>query len=416
MKNDLPRMKYLLILLITLSLNYSLIASGDPAEEITVFLDCSFCNENQMKREMDYLNFAVDALRSDVHVFLTQQFLPTGARQYNIELIGQDKWEGEKVSFSFVSEPQMTSLELNELIISKIKIGLVPFLVKTTLAESMEVNIEKRQSSAQTLPASTFWSNFIYELGGRFEFDSEAARKKTEFRFNLDIDNVSPEWRTRIRSFFHYIEQNITTNDETVTSIRKRNYNAISTVKSVNNNISAGLFSSYYIDNFRNLESSLWLAPALEYSFFSYDDVPSREFTVAYRIGYVKQDYLEETIYGQLEEGLYRHMLDIDLRMRRPWGSVFAGISGSNYLDDWSKNRVSFNGNLSFRVFKGLSVQFGGNYEIINDQISLAKGEATLEDIALSVRQAATNFESGMNVGINYTFGALYNNVINTRL
>jgi len=125
---------------------------------------------------------------------------------------------------------------------------------------------------------------------------------------------------------------------------------------------------------------------------------------------------LEETVYDLMEEQRYRHMLNVDLRMRRPWGNVFAGISGSNYLHDWSKNRVELNGRFSVRIYKGLSVNFGGNYEIINDQISLPKGEVSLEDLLLAQRQAATDFEAGMNFGINYTFGALYNNIVNTRL
>lgn len=408
--------KHLSICLIALFFNTNLFANNDPVDGITIFLDCGFCNETQVKREMDYLNFAVDALRSDVHVFLTQQSLPTNARQYNLELIGQGEWEGEKVSFTFVSEPQMTNLELNELIIKKIEVGLAPFLAKTSLAESMEVNIEKQERSAVAMPSSSFWDNFIYEIGGGFSFDSEAARQEIQFRFDLEVNNVTPEWRTLIRSFIDYEEQNITTGENTITSIRRRNFGSLSTVKSINNHISVGAFGSYYTDNFRNLDSRVWLAPAVEYNFFSYEDVPLREFTIAYRVGYMQQNYLEETIYGEISEGLYRHMLDIDLRMRQPWGSVFAGISGSNFLDDWEKNRVEFNGWLSFRVFKGLSVRLGGNYEIINDQISLAKGEATVEDIALSIRQAATDFEAGMNIGINYTFGALYNNVINTRL
>ena len=50
--------------------------------------------------------------------------------------------------------------------------------------------------------------------------------------------------------------------------------------------------------------------------------------------------------------------------------------------------------------------------QIINDQISLPREEASIEDILLGQSQLATNFETGLS----YTFGSLYNNVINTRL
>lgn len=54
--------------------------------------------------------------------------------------------------------------------------------------------------------------------------------------------------------------------------------------------------------------------------------------------------------------------------------------------------------------------------QIINDQISLPRGEASIEDILLGQSQLATNFETDLSFGLSYTFGSLYNNVINTRL
>ena len=85
-------------------------------------------------------------------------------------------------------------------------------------------------------------------------------------------------------------------------------------------------------------------------------------------------------------------------------------------MDDWAKNRVEMNTSVSFRVMKGLSVNFGGFFELINDQISLPRGGASLEEILLGQAQLATDFEASVNFGFSYTFGALYNNVINTRL
>ncbi len=391
--------------------------SGNPIEKITVFLDCAFCNESQVKKELNYLNFAVDPLRSNVHVFLTKQPLPSGANKYHIEVIGQEAWAGEKISFDFVSDAQATNLQQDELIIKKIAIGLAPFIAKTTLANDIELKINKVQESKTTpTPAPTFLNNFIYDLGFNMSFSGDANQKNLKLGGTVELNNVSPEWRTRINSAINYQEKNINTSDKKIVAIQRNQNTSLGVVKSIDDHFSAGLFNSYYANTFTNIDFSFWLAPAVEYNVFSYDDVPIREFTIAYRLGYMKRSYVEETIYGVLNEQLYRQMLDIDFRVRRPWGNIFAGISGSNFMDDWSKNRFVFNGSLAVRVFKGLQVRLGGNYQLINDQISLPKGQASLEDLLLAQRQAATNFQASMNVGMNYTFGALYNNVVNTRL
>ncbi len=391
--------------------------SGDPIERITVFLDCAFCNENQVKKELNYLNFAIDPLRSNVHVFLTRQSLPSGSNKYRVEVIGQEAWAGEKISFDFLSDPQATNLQQDELIIKKIAIGLAPFIAKTTLAEDMELTIHKENKPVNTpISVPNFWNNFIYDLGFNMSFNGDANQSTLKLGSTIELNNVSPEWRTRINSSLNYQEKNISTSDKEILAIQRNQNTSLGVVKSIDDHFSMGLFNSYYANTFTNIDFSFWFAPAVEYNIFPYDDVPIREFTIAYRLGYMKRKYAEETIYSVLEEQLYRQMLDINFRMRRPWGNVFAGISGSNFMDDWSKNRFVFNGSLSVRVLKGLQIRLGGNYQIINDQISLPKGEASVEDLLLAQRQAATNFQASMNIGMNYTFGALYNNVVNTRL
>lgn len=408
------RVHYHLVVIFNLFLQIAF--AGDPDGRVTIFLDCEFCNEAQIKKELDYINFALDPYRSDLHVFISRQWLSSGGQQYFIEFIGKSDWEGEKVKFDFTSPPTLTSFEQNELIINKIEIGLVPFIAKTKLAEGINLEINTKESSSAPSSDDGFWNNFIFDLGGNVAWSSEATRKDFRLNTNMSIESTTSEWRLRVTPTYFYRHQTIQTNDEEVIATQTRGNFPWSLVKSIDTHWSAGIFNSYYTSNFSNIDLSIWLAPAIEYSIFPYSDVPEREFTVSYRLGYLYRDYIEETIFNKFTEQLYQQMLDVNLRMRRPWGNVFAGMSSSNFMNDWSKNRLVLNGQFSVRVFKGLSVSFGGNYELINDQISLPKGEVSLEDLLLAQRQQATSFQSSMNLGISYTFGAIYNNVINTRL
>ena len=52
--------------------------------------------------------------------------------------------------------------------------------------------------------------------------------------------------------------------------------------------------------------------PAIEYSLFSYEDVLSKEVTLAYRIGTGKRNYIEKTIYGYTEQVVYPHGLTLN--------------------------------------------------------------------------------------------------------
>lgn len=390
--------------------------NGNGDDRITIFLDCNFCNTSQIKQELDYVNFAIDLYRSDVHVFMTRQSLANGAHQYFVEVLGIDEWQDERVTFKFASDPNMSSLEQNDLIIGKIKIGLAPFLAKTTLVDQIELRVPEIEQQTTVAEELTFWENWIYDLGGNIRWDAQAARQSIRASANFDSDNVSNAWRHRFRASFSYREDRFQQNESEIKAIRRSSFTSYSVVKSITDHWSAGLFASHRTSDFDNIDRSIWMSPAIEYNIFPYDDVPAREFTIAYRIGLLDRKYIEETIYLQTEEQLLRQSLNADLRLRKTWGNVFLGLSGSNFFDDWTKNNVQLNGSFSVRVFKGLAVNLSGNYRIINDQISLPRQEATLEELLLSQRQLATNFSSRVSFGLNYTFGALYNNIINTRL
>jgi hypothetical protein len=95
---------------------------------------------------------------------------------------------------------------------------------------------------------------------------------------------------------------------------------------------------------------------------------------------------------------------------------VDAGISGATYMNDFSNNRFSIDLSTNVRIIKGLSLSIGGRYRIINDQINLAAKEISEQDRLLGNTQLATSFDARLNFGVSYTFGSLFNNVINTRL
>lgn len=87
----------------------------------------------------------------------------------------------------------------------------------------------------------------------------------------------------------------------------------------------------------------------------------------------------------------------------------------SNYLHDWSCNNLSLFGFINLRIFKGLSVNFGGGASIIHDQLGLVKGGATPEEILLRRKEIATSFDYFTSFGLSWTFGSIYNNVVNPR-
>lgn len=68
------------------------------------------------------------------------------------------------------------------------------------------------------------------------------------------------------------------------------------------------------------------------------------------------------------------------------------------------------------RLFKGFSFNVFGDYSRIRDQINLRKGGASLDEVLLRQRQLATGYRYYIGFGVSYSFGSIYNNVVNPRL
>ena len=93
----------------------------------------------------------------------------------------------------------------------------------------------------------------------------------------------------------------------------------------------------------------------------------------------------------------------------REWG-VFVYLR--NDIDKFS---TSLYGNLSFRIVRGLSVFVNASTSLVRDQVYLAKSDLTDEEILIERRQLATDSRYRISFGFSYTFGSIFNNVVNPR-
>jgi hypothetical protein len=89
--------------------------------------------------------------------------------------------------------------------------------------------------------------------------------------------------------------------------------------------------------------------------------------------------------------------------------------TGSHYFYDFSKNRVEFDTELSLHLIKGLSLALEFEAKMIHDQLYLPKGDATIDEILLKRKKLATTYEISSIFSLRYTFGSIYNNIVNRR-
>lgn len=388
----------------------------EDVEQLTVYLDCSFCNTIDIREKVNYVDYVRDALLSDVHILATSVRSGAGVK-HTFRFIGQRLFAGTGVEHSISVSPDLTTLEIRGKVRKVIELGLTQFWSQTKMAEYLEWSVEGEKSKESKVDVGDDpWNNWVFEINGGISGDYENVRKRSRLWGRLDIDRVTEIWRIRNLIYFRDDYQVFAKNDDEIRSVINRRSVSSSVVRSINDHLSAGFFISAAESTFNNLNLSTREAPALEYSFFPYTEVQERQLTIAYRVSHFYRDYTETTIYEKDAEHLYGQSLVMSARFTQPWGRLYAQLEGSHFFHDARQNRIEFESRLNIRVVRGLSLSVGHELEFIRDQRSLPRRDISLEELLLAQRQAATSFRLGGQMGISYTFGSIYNNIVNTRL
>lgn len=403
-----------LLLLFAFFFYASAVAQNQKKESINLFVDCN-CDKNYIRQEINFINHVRDQSLANVQVFIFDIANASGGRNYKLEFTGKDSFEGIKDSLSFNTNANMTSDDIRKRIVWRIKKGLLKYILESDIANRITYRVKDAGEPTEK-DLYDPWHNWIFEVFGTGSFDKETSRKRFQYNIGVDSDHVTDKWRIRLDFQMSQLNSEFVRNDETFTSKRDRQWGSASVVRSLSDHWSTGLFTNFRHDTFANIDFSTGLYPAVEYNIFPYQEVLKREITFAYKIGFFYNDYLETTIFNENQELIFSHSFDVNVRYRQSWGNIYSHLSASSFLEDFSKTRLRINNSLSVRVFKGFGVRFSGNLQFIRDQINLPSGDASLEDVLLQQKQIATDFDLDLSVGVTYTFGSAFNNIINTRL
>ncbi|SDE50717.1 Protein of unknown function, DUF481 [Pricia antarctica] len=409
------KLLYLFLLLLPL-LAFSQETESEKKAPMRLYIDCN-CDKNYLRQEIQYVGHVRDQSQANINLFIYDIANGSGGRKYNLEFEGKDDYKDIFGKLTYDTTASMTSDEVRKGLLEKVQSGLLKYVLESGLADQVTYTVNNDGTGeVQEVDFTDPWNNWIFEVYASAELDKESSRKEFEYRAGFESDHVTEKWRIRTDLGLYQANSEFEREGETFTSERYRYSGNGSIVRSLSDHWSTGIFAGARHDTFTNLDFRYYFEPALEYNIFPYREVLRREITLAYKIGYLHNDYIEQTIFGKFEEGVFSHSLNVQVRYRQPWGNVSAQLLGSTFLNDFSKNRFRVNSSLSVRVFKGLSVRFSGRFEIIRDQINLPGGDASIEDVLLQQKQIATDFELGFSVGLSYTFGSAFNNIINTRL
>ncbi len=379
---------------------------------VRVFLDCRTCDMNYTREEIPYINYVRDVKEAQIYINVTTQNAGSGGNQYTYTFMGQGDFGGMTDTLVFTSSPDETSSIIREKRTNLLKIGLMRYVARTPLINEIEIS---HNSGLQAEEVIDRWNNWVFDLQIGPRFNAEESYKRLNLNNSVTISKITPDIKLEIDIEQSYNRQRFIQDDYDTTYIRSGESVDVLFVKSLGNHWSAGLFWDIQNSSEANFDLNTEFMPSIEYDLFPYSEATHKQLRILYNIGYQFSNYTDTTIYNLTKENLFRHELRIAYQVQEKWGSINLSLNGSNYFHDFSKNRIELDGFLRIRIIKGLSFSLNGGIGYINNRLNLAKGDLSEAERLLRLRQQATKYEVSAGVGINYTFGSIYNNVVNPR-
>ncbi|MEK7667864.1 MAG: hypothetical protein AAB409_04375 [Gemmatimonadota bacterium] len=398
-------------------------------EALRVFLDCEpwVCDIDFLRTEITFVNYMRDRTQAQVHVLVTTLRTGGGGQEYTLTFIGQRDLQGRTDTLRYISRQSDTPDETRRGLARILRLGLVRYTAGTPLAAHIDVSYTP-PAAAGAAPAREQrdpWNRWVFRTSVRTSFNGEksraydnrsgsvSARRVTE-AWKLDLEYYTSANRNRYESIY-YDTLTQALRDTTIRTTR-RSWSADGlVVRSLGAHFSAGFSAEGMSSTYSNIDRRVRLAPAIEYNVFPYAQSTRRQLTARYSLGGEWADYKDTTLYGKTREAYGSQNLSVALGLRQRWGNANVSVSGTQYLNDARNPNVSLYGSFEVRLVRGLSVNAYGGYSFVRSQRNLSATTLTSEEVLLQLRQLRTSYSYWGGVGLSFTFGSAYNNVVNPR-
>jgi hypothetical protein len=388
------------------------------AGPLNVYLDCQDggCDFDFLRQEIALVSWVRDRTVADVHVLVTRQETGAGGSRFNVAFLGVGSFAGMGDTLRYATDPTAVDDEMREGIAQVLRVGLLRFVARVSGYDKITIKFAEPGEHAERPTVRDRWNFWVFEAGVSGSTDADRTDKFLSADGEFEARRVTDRWKTGFQINAEYEQSKFGLSEGGTFTNIQRNYDIeFEHVRSVRGNFAVGLTGGIGTSTFSNQRRVIKLAPAIEYNIFPYSEASRRMLAFQYAVGMTHYVYDDTTIYLKLREGVPAQQFLAEVSARQPWGNVSLAASFRNQVTDASKRRATVGGGISVRIVRGLSLNVGGSMSSIHDQINLRLADLSDEEVLLRQSERGTSYRYDVNFGVSYTFGSIFNNVVNPR-
>ncbi len=379
---------------------------------LRVFLDCGLCDKDYVQENVAFVTYVRLRENADVHVLVSTQKMGNGGDEYTLGFIGVGGFAGLNDTLSFTTLRTDTQEDVRRQLAKTLKLGLVRYVAHRWQGKDLSISYTaptKKEAVADP------WDSWVFSISVDGNTNGEQTSRYSYVSQTFSANRVTKDLKLSFSGRWSYNENNYDYTDYQYTSISRSASLNGKAIFSISDHWSYGFFGSGYRSDYSNTEFSISLAPALEYDIFPYSESTRRQLRLEYQPSLAVTHYKALTIYDKMHETLGQESLSLTLSQKEEWGTTSVSLNASHYFKGIKYYNVGVFGSVSLRVNGGLSLNIFGDYSLPHDQLALEKGTASDEEVLLQRRELETAYRYFVSVGISYSFGSMFNTIVNPR-
>jgi hypothetical protein len=377
-----------------------------------VYISGDFYDMDYVRTEIPFVNYVHDRKDADVHVLVTSQQTGGGGMEYTLHFFGIKRFHNNNDTLVCITSYDDTFDRTRQKIVKTIKSGLLKYLTVFPIYDNIDIVYHKEHDVAVKQDR---WNNWVFRIRFTGRFSGQSTYQANSLATLISARRTAEVWKYLFYYSSSYREDRWDYEEDIIENISRSNTLHAGVSRSVTDHLSLGLFSDIEKSTFNNFRMRYQIEPGIEFNIFPYQAATRKQFRLQYRLQFGYRKYYEETIYDKSAEGLVGERISGCLELIQPWGDATVILSGSHYLRDLKKNKLTILSMLDIRLVKGFSLSLQASYDRVHDQLSIPKRGASLEEILLKRRELETQYNYSVSMGISYTFGSMYNNIVNPR-
>ncbi len=394
--------------------------SNNNGYALKVFLDCNYCDMDYLRTELTFIDYVRDRMEAHVDIIVSSLQTGSGGTEYTFVFKGQKEFRGQNDTIRYNATSFATDDLTRKGIAQTLKLGLARYIAKTPYASKLNITFIRDTAhisdQVNVNPALDKWKSWVFTCGGYGNFNGQQLTGTTNVNGILQATKVTPDWKLSMAVNIGYnYGYYIISPDSTIKSISQSTTFTGLYVNSITEHFSWGINMDVNNNTFNNTALQERLQPGIEYSIFPYSEATHKLFRLLYYFTFENSRYEDTTIFNKIHTFYLGEELLASINFKEPWGSLFLSLDGSHYFYDFSKNNLTFSTGFSLNLFEGFTLAVGGSASIVNNEIYLPADGATEAQILLSTKALPTPYQYYVFVGIKYSFGSIYNNIVNPR-